>query len=63
MDDDLYLLRAPVAYFLPAAAMAKIFGIASADRLLWLWTVIGVMLFFCCCRCVKTGHYDSSSVY
>ncbi|MBL0075841.1 MAG: GtrA family protein [Rhodocyclaceae bacterium] len=46
VDDDLYLLRAPVAYFLPAAALAKIFGIASADRLLWLWTVLGVMLFF-----------------
>ena len=44
-DDDLYLLRAPVAYFLPAAALGKVFGLASADRLLWLWTVLGVMLF------------------
>lgn len=44
--DELYILRAPVAYYLPAATIAKLTGLATADRLLWLWTVIGIMLFF-----------------
>ncbi|MCK9379678.1 MAG: DUF3488 domain-containing protein [Sulfuritalea sp.] len=44
--DELYLLRAPVAYFLPAAAIAKLTGLATADKLLWLWTVIGITVFF-----------------
>ncbi len=44
--DELYILRAPVAYFLPAAAIAKLTGLATADKLLWLWTVIGITLFF-----------------
>ncbi len=45
-DEDLYILRAPVAYFLPAAAIAKLTGLATADKLLWLWTVIGITVFF-----------------
>jgi hypothetical protein len=44
--DDVYILRAPVAYFLPAAAVAKLTGVATADKLLWLWTVIGIAVFF-----------------
>jgi hypothetical protein len=44
--DDFYILRAPVAYFLPAAAIAKLTGLATADKLLWLWTVAGITLFF-----------------
>jgi hypothetical protein len=44
--DELYILRAPVAYYLPAATIAKLTGLATADRLLWLWTVIGITLFF-----------------
>lgn len=44
--EDPYILRAPVAYFLPAAAIAKLTGLATADKLLWLWTVIGITVFF-----------------
>jgi hypothetical protein len=43
---DALILRAPVAYYLPAAAIAKVTGLATADKLLWLWTVIGITLFF-----------------
>ncbi len=45
-EDDLYTLRAPVAYYIPAAAIAKLTGLATADKLLWLWTIIGVTVFF-----------------
>lgn len=44
--DDFYILRAPVAYFLPAATVAKLTGLPTADKLLWLWTVLGVTVFF-----------------
>lgn len=43
---DLYILRAPVAYYLPVATIAKLTGLATADRLLWLWTLIGITVFF-----------------
>lgn len=43
---DVFILRAPVAYYLPAAAIAKLTGLATADKLLWLWTMIGIMVFF-----------------
>jgi putative flippase GtrA len=45
-EEDLLLLRAPVAYFLPAAGLAKLIGAGIADRLLWLWTALGVTIFF-----------------
>jgi hypothetical protein len=45
-EDDVFILRAPVAYFLPAAAIAKLTGLATADKLLWLWTVVGITVFF-----------------
>lgn len=45
-EDDVFILRAPAAYFLPAAAIAKLTGLATADKLLWLWTVIGITVFF-----------------
>lgn len=44
--EDPYILRAPVAFYLPAAAIAKLTGLETADKLLWLWTVIGITLFF-----------------
>jgi len=45
-EDDVLILRAPVGYFLPAAAIAKLTGLATADRLLWLWTVVGATVLF-----------------
>lgn len=45
MDDFSLILRAPTGYFMPAAALGKIFGVAHADFFLWLWTVLGVALF------------------
>lgn len=41
-----HILRAPVTYYLPAAAMGKILGVAWADWLLWIWTILGVSVFF-----------------
>jgi hypothetical protein len=45
-EDGVFILRAPVAYYLPAAAIAKLTGLATADKLLWLWTMIGITMFF-----------------
>lgn len=39
------ILRAPVAYYLPAATLAQWLGIGWADRLLFAWTALGVGLF------------------
>ena len=41
----LTVLRAPIGYFLPAALVGKVFGLASADWAMLLWTIIGVALF------------------
>jgi len=41
------ILRAPIAYYLPAAAVAKLLGLGAANWLLWLWTVTGITIFFC----------------
>jgi len=39
------ILRTPVAYYLPAAALGKVFGLQTADIMLFVWTAIGVALF------------------
>lgn len=39
------ILRAPIAYYLPAALLAKGLGLAWADTLLLLWTGLGAWLF------------------
>jgi hypothetical protein len=39
------ILRTPVAYYLPAALLGKMFGLERADFLLFLWTALGVALF------------------
>jgi hypothetical protein len=40
-------LRAPIGYYLAPSALAKLFGVGSADKLLYLWTAAGVALFAC----------------
>jgi hypothetical protein len=40
------LLRAPIGYFLPAAAATTIFGVGAEQTLLYLWTLIGVVISF-----------------
>jgi len=40
------ILRAPVAYYLPAALLGKALGVEWADFLLFLWTALGTGLFF-----------------
>jgi len=40
------ILRAPVAYYLPAATLGKWLGVHWADKLLLAWTGLGVLLFF-----------------
>jgi hypothetical protein len=42
---DVYLLRAPLAYNLPAAIAGKLTGLYVADKLLWAWTALGTFLF------------------
>jgi len=39
------ILRAPVAYYLPAATLGKWLGIHWADKVLLAWTCLGVVLF------------------
>jgi hypothetical protein len=39
------MLRAPIGYFLPAAAAGKVFGLQLADPALLVWTALGVALF------------------
>lgn len=39
------ILRAPVAYYLPAAALGKWLGVHWADKLLLAWTWLGTLLF------------------
>ncbi|MES2090100.1 MAG: hypothetical protein V4532_09005 [Pseudomonadota bacterium] len=39
------ILRAPVAYYLPAALVGKVLGLGFADFFLYLWTVVGFGLF------------------
>lgn len=40
------ILRAPLGYYLVPAVLGKLLGIAWADRVLLLWTWLGVFLFF-----------------
>jgi hypothetical protein len=40
------ILRTPVAYYLPAALPGKVFGLQLADLMLFVWTALGVTLFF-----------------
>lgn len=43
------VLRCPVAYYLPAAAFGKVFGVAAADAFLFIWTGVGASLFLWLC--------------
>jgi hypothetical protein len=45
--DDVQLLRAPLAYYLPPALLAHASRLALADALLLVWTWLGLALFFC----------------
>ncbi len=40
------MLRAPIGFYLPAAAVGKVLGIRFAELTLLLWTVLGVFLTF-----------------
>jgi hypothetical protein len=44
-DEGPVILRAPIAYFLPSAAIGKLMGVEFADKALWLWTACGTVLF------------------
>lgn len=43
--EENYILRAPLAYDLPAAVAGKITGLYLADKILWAWTAAGTFLF------------------
>lgn len=53
-----YWLRAPISYFLPAAALAKLSGLASADLWLYAWTVAGLGLFIA----LTLSHFPRSEL-
>lgn len=40
------ILRAPIGYYLPASIAGKLFGLDLADFALWLWTFMGILIFF-----------------
>jgi hypothetical protein len=41
------ILRAPVGFYLPAAAIGSLLGLPVADLSLYLWTALGFTLFVC----------------
>jgi len=43
--EEKYVLRAPLAYDLPAAIVGKLVGLFLADKVLWAWTALGTFLF------------------
>jgi hypothetical protein len=45
--DFALILRAPIAYYLPAAVVGWLGGAAAGDFALYLWTVLGFALFLC----------------
>ncbi len=45
--DFALILRAPIAYYLPAAVVGSLLGLQAADIVLYLWTVAGFVLFVC----------------
>lgn len=46
VDGQYHILRSAIGFFLPAASLGKVAGIASVDMALYLWTAIGASLFF-----------------
>ncbi len=44
--DIIYMLRAPIGYYLVPALIARVTGLVSADYLLLAWNITGVILFF-----------------
>ncbi len=41
------ILRAPIGYYLPSAAVGSLLGLRCADLLLYLWTASGLVLVLC----------------
>lgn len=41
------ILRAPVGYYLPVAALGSVLGLHAADILLYLWSALGLALVLC----------------
>lgn len=54
--DHVEMLRAPLAYYLPPALLARAGGIDLADRLLLVWTWLGLALFLCATFSGGRGH-------
>lgn len=52
-----YMLVYYIGYWMPAALVGKMFGLAAAHFFLFLWTILGVTLvFYFLCRHLKTIH-------
>lgn len=50
-----FILRAPVAYFLPAAAIGYVFGTSAGDMALYFWTAFGwALVLMSACRLFDT---------
>ena len=45
-DSSIFILRAPLGYYLPAAVTGKLTGVRMAHTILSVWTGIGVVLTF-----------------
>lgn len=39
------ILRSAIGFFLPAAVLGKVFGLAHVDMIVYVWTMIGVVIF------------------
>lgn len=43
-EEVVWLLRAPIGYFLPAAMLGRVLGFAAGQVALWVWTALGLAL-------------------
>ncbi|WP_301590293.1 hypothetical protein [Sabulicella glaciei] len=56
-EEVIWLLRAPLGYFLPAAAVGRLVGFEGAQVALWLWTgaALGLLLMMLTCLARRLG--------
>lgn len=55
LDGSQFILRAPIAYFLPAAIVGQVGGLTAANLALYLWTALGwALVLLAGCRLFET---------
>jgi hypothetical protein len=52
VGEQIWLLRAPLAYYMPAAVIGHVFGYGAAQTALWAWTGLGLGLTLALLMCL-----------